>query len=191
MMTGSARHPMPVHAANDDAPARLGRRIEIVEVRSPEQVAAFADLVRSFVAWCRVRYSDRAWMVDAYFTPSALEAELADLEAKYAPPGGVMLLALVDGRACGSIAFRALDRQVCEMKRLFVTGTTRGLGRRLTTALLELARARGFTAMRLETGDMQPEAMSLYRSLGFREIAPYYDAPADLKPHLTFMERWL
>ena len=76
------------------------------------------------------------------------------------------------------------------MKRLFVAEAYRGhgLGERLTSVLIGLARTYGFTTMRLEVGDKQPEAVALYRSLGFKEIKAYYDAPADLLPYLTFME---
>jgi hypothetical protein len=44
----------PARAANDDL-TRPERGIEIVAANSPAQIAAFADLVRSFVAWCRMR----------------------------------------------------------------------------------------------------------------------------------------
>jgi ribosomal protein S18 acetylase RimI-like enzyme len=182
--------PTPVRAVNDDGTTRREPRIEVVEATSPEQLAAFASLVRAFVAWCRDRYAERAWAVDTYFGAAALEQELATLPGKYAPPGGALLLALVDGAPAGCVAFRALGDGTCEMKRLFVSDACRGLGlgSRLANVLIGLARACGFAAMRLETGDKQPEALALYRALGFREVAPYYDAPADLLSYLTFME---
>lgn len=166
------------------------RRIEIVEARSPEQLAAFADLVRDFVAWCRVRYAERSWAVDTYFQPDALEQELAALGTKYAAPHNALLLALVDGEPAGCIAFRTLGDGVCELKRLFIDDCYRGmgLGKRLTSALISLARRRGFRTMRLETGDKQFEARALYQRLGFREVPPYYDAPGELLPYLIFME---
>ena len=106
-----ARDATPARAANDDMTTQPKPRVEIVEARSPEHIAAFADLVRAFVAWCRTRYADRPWMVDTYFQPAALEKELATLDVKYAPPNGALLLALVDGAPAGCIAFRALDHR--------------------------------------------------------------------------------
>jgi len=61
-----------------------------------------------------------------------------------------------------------------------------GVGRQLVAAVLTEARAIGYQRMRLDTlpGKMD-HAIALYRSLGFREIAPYYHNPV---PGATFME---
>jgi putative acetyltransferase len=67
----------------------------------------------------------------------------------------------------------------------------RGVGRRLTEALIALARERGYRAMRLETSIRLHEAQALYRRFGFREVAPYIDMPEVLLPFALFMERTL
>lgn len=41
--------------------------------------------------------------------------------------------------------------------------------------LEQLARQRGIPRLRLETGVRQPAAISLYRQLGYQEIAPFGD----------------
>jgi ribosomal protein S18 acetylase RimI-like enzyme len=56
----------------------------------------------------------------------------------------------------------------------------RGHGRRMLTALEDWARDRGYRQVVLETGLAQPEAIALYRSAGYREIAGfghYRDSP--------------
>jgi len=107
------------------------------------------------------------------------EAELRDLSRMYAPPGGCLLLVMRLSEAVGCGAFRELNSGVCEMKRLYVRPAERGarLGRELAVRLLDRARNRGYRSMVLDTlGDMAA-ARALYRSLGFRETAPYYSNP--------------
>ncbi|MGE5549592.1 MAG: GNAT family N-acetyltransferase [Bacteroidota bacterium] len=115
------------------------------------------------------------------------EAELAGLPGEYAPPGGRLLLALDDDRAAGCVALRMIAADICEMKRLFVRAEFRGrgFGRALTAAIVQEARSGGYSRMRLDTVPALVEAIALYRSLGFREIAPYYPNPI---PGALFME---
>ncbi len=105
----------------------------------------------------------------------------------YGPPRGALLLAEIDDAPAGCVAVRPLDAATCELKRLYVRPTHRGhnLGRLLTYAALETARALGYARIRLDTlPEMQP-AQRLYESLGFRDIAPYYGEPI---PGQRFME---
>lgn len=104
--------------------------------------------------------------------------DLRDL-AQYTPPRGALLLASVDDRSLGCVAMRQWDGDICEMKRLYVQPAGRGLGigRALAIAIIETARAAGYRAMRLDTLGTMHAAAELYRSLGFREIAPYTELP--------------
>ena len=66
------------------------------------------------------------------------------------------------------------------MKRLFVRNEFRGqqIGNTLIEKLFEEARKTGYKKMRLDTyPPKMPKAVSLYKSHGFREIAPYYHNP--------------
>jgi len=111
------------------------------------------------------------------------EAELATLPGDYAAPGGALLLALVDGAVAACGALRPLNdvdyANACEMKRLYVRPTYRGLGlgRLLAQALMDQAVRAGYSVMLLDTLDDMEAARGLYAALGFEEIPPYYFNP--------------
>jgi GNAT superfamily N-acetyltransferase len=170
--------------------AKTLRDIAIIEARSPDQIAAVVSLVREFVAWARVRHGEKAWAVDLYFDRAELEAELAGLGERYAPPQCALLLALVDGKPAACVVLDRLDDAVCCMRRMFVREAMHGLGigRRLADSLINLARERGYRFMRLETSVYLHEAQALYRSLGFRAIPAYVELPEALRPLSVFME---
>ena len=141
---------------------------QIIRAETPEQIDEVRRLFREYEA---------ALGVDLCF--QGFEDELKGLPGTYAPPGGVLLVALVEGRAVGCVALRDLGNGSCEMKRLFVRPPYRGLGlgRCLALAVIREARNIGYGLMRLDTLSTLAVAVHLYESLGFRLIPPYYDNP--------------
>ncbi len=73
-------------------------------------------------------------------------------------------------------------RQTAEIKRMYVAASARrrGLARAMLAHLEETARAGGAEVMVLETGNRQPEAITLYESAGYTSVAGfgfYRDSP--------------
>jgi DNA-binding MarR family transcriptional regulator/predicted GNAT family N-acyltransferase len=127
--------------------------------------------------WCVAQYFaelDRRF--EAGFDPAAsLPADDRDL----VPPRGQFLVASVDGESVACGAVKAIGTGVGSVKRMWVADSARGLGigRRMLEALEAQARELGLTTLRLETNKALTEAIALYKSAGFREVAPFNDDP--------------
>ncbi len=123
--------------------------------------AYFAELARRF---------------DGGFDPGrSLPATDEDL----APPAGLLLLARLHGEPVGCAAVKFHGQEPAEVKRMWVAESVRGLGvgRRLLTAVEEHASASGVRTLRLETNRVLGEAITLYRSAGYREVPAFNDEP--------------
>jgi GNAT superfamily N-acetyltransferase len=101
----------------------------------------------------------------------------------FMPPDGVFLVIRDDdGRAVGCGGVARFDDTRGELKRMYVVPEARGrgLGRHLLVELEAQARDLGYLALVLETGDLQPEALGLYRTSGYEQIPCYppYDSRA-------------
>lgn len=106
--------------------------------------------------------------------------ELSSLPGKYAPPQGELYLAVSGaGEMLGCVGLRPLEPGICEMKRLYVTPSGRGLGlgRALVEQVLKRAGEIGYREMRLDTLPTMTAAISMYQKMGFSVIEPYYETP--------------
>jgi ribosomal protein S18 acetylase RimI-like enzyme len=152
--------------------------IELLQAETAEQIEEIRRLFREYEKWLGL---------DLCF--QGFEEELKNLPAKYAKPDGRLFLALVNGKTAGCIALRKWERNVCEIKRLYVRDEFRGLGlgNLLIEKLIEEARLIGYEKMRLDTlPDKMAKAVKLYKSYGFAEISPYYDNPYNETLFLEF-----
>jgi DNA-binding MarR family transcriptional regulator/GNAT superfamily N-acetyltransferase len=95
------------------------------------------------------------------------------------PPHGVMLVAYLRGEAIGCGAVKLHGRGPCEVKRMWVDDSARGLGlgRRLLAELEGAARDGGARVAHIETNHTLTEAISLYRSSGYVEVPAFNEEP--------------
>jgi len=140
-------------------------RVSVCDPRHPHarfcEQAYFAELARRF---------------DAGFDPAhSHTASVADLT----PPAGLLLVATLHGEPAGCGALRFHGRGPAELKRMWVAPDRRGLGlgRRLLAELEAHAAANGVRVLRLETNRSLAEAVTLYRTAGYREVTPFNDEP--------------
>ena len=160
--------------------------MEIVQVQTPEHIAAVRALLDEYLAWTLTLEADAR---DAP-TFEAIDAELATLPGVFAPPAGRLLLAMHEGQPAGCVAFKPRDGATCELKRLYVRPAFRGhrIGWELVRSLMAEARASGYGRMVLDSHVSMRGAHSIYRAFGFHVVSTPADFPEHLKPVVVFME---
>ena len=156
-------------------------------------VAAMADVERLLTAAMvevaqvdpgdpRARYCLHAYFAeldsrfDTGFDPAlSIPADEEELR----PPAGLFLVASLRGDPIGCGALKFHDDEPAEIKRMWVAESARGLGvgRRLLGELERRALEHGAAKVWLETNKTLTEAISLYRSAGYVEVAPFNDEP--------------
>jgi putative acetyltransferase len=116
---------------------------------------------------------------------------LLDLEALCAHDVRFFVARQLGGAiGCGALRVNA-SAGYGEIKRMFVRPEARGLkvGRLLLSVIEDRARAEGLSAIRLETGIHQHEAIGLYRAAGYCECAAFGAYRPD--PLSVFMQKAL
>ncbi len=141
---------------------------KIIEAQSQEEINIAKKLFQEYAS-----------SIDFNLCFQNFDEELKEIQTMYSPPYGCLLLAYLDNKPIGCVAFRKLEDDKCEMKRMYVKPQYRnkGVGRTLAEKIIEKAKSAGYKKMRLDTASTMKEALSLYRSLGFKEIQPYIHNP--------------
>ena len=143
--------------------------MKLKQAESEIEIKQARELFEEYATWLEV---------DLCF--QNFDKELSELPGEYARPSGRLLLATDEQQLMGCVALRSIDDDVCEMKRLYLRKDFRGrgAGRELALAIIEEARKIGYKRMRLDTLPRRmAQAQAVYRSLGFKEIEPYYHNP--------------
>lgn len=127
----------------------------------------------------KILFHEYVALIGIDLTFQSYQEELSNLPGKYSRPFGRLYIASVDGVPAGCIALRRFDEKRGEMKRLYVRDQFRGykIGRLLSEKVILEAQFIGYQAILLDTLSAMEEARALYQSLGFVEIAPYYESP--------------
>jgi DNA-binding MarR family transcriptional regulator/GNAT superfamily N-acetyltransferase len=141
-----------------------------LEIRTVDPAGADAQqCIAAYVAELG-RRSDRG-----YDPANGLSAEPHEMT----PPAGLFLVAYRRGDAVGCGGVKHHPGAPSEIKRMWVAENARGLGiaRRLLAELEADAIRAGAPAARIETSATLFEAITLYRSTGYVEVAPFNAEP--------------
>ena len=160
--------------------------VRIGQISTSAECAAVKGLVLEFVAWANTQDPD----AQSAPTFKGLEAELDSLPGIYGPPAGSFLLATSDSRAVGCVAFREIDQDTVELKRMYVRPDQRGngVGFKLVQDLVDVARAQGRERMVLSSYHTMKGAHKIYRAMGFRDVAAPEGFPEKYLGRVIFME---
>ncbi|MBL0171050.1 MAG: GNAT family N-acetyltransferase [Gemmatimonadaceae bacterium] len=122
---------------------------------------------------------NRAWLESHALLEAADLVYLEDPEGQIVAKGGQIFFALDGNEVTGTCAAIPVSASVMELAKLAVTPAAqgRGVGRRLTLAVLEYARAAGARDVVLTSNTLLTSAIHLYESLGFRHA----EMPADVR----------
>jgi DNA-binding MarR family transcriptional regulator/GNAT superfamily N-acetyltransferase len=148
----------------------------LVEIRQADPESGDAQrCVRAYVAELNRRAPERGFDPSKGSTANPHEVSW---------PNGAFVVMYLRGEPVGCGAVKHHPGDVSDIKRMWIAESARGLGlgRRLLEHLEGLAREHGAREARLETGDVLAEAIALYRSAGYVEVAPFNDEP--------FADRW-
>ena len=141
----------------------------------PELRIEAADPGSAEASWCLERYFEElSESFEEGFDPAM--SAVAD-PGDFRPPGGLFLVATLGDRLVGCGALKLTSKDVAYIKRMWIDSSLRGLGlgRRMLGALEESAAALGCRVAQLETNRSLTAAIRLYRSSGYREVAPFND----------------
>jgi putative acetyltransferase len=155
-------------------------RLTLTQVESPAQIEQAREL-----------FLEYAHSLGFSLCFQSFDQELAGLPGDYAPPDGRLLLANYREQLAGCVALHKLEPGIGEMKRLYLRPQFRGrgLGRVLAETVISEARVIGCRKMRLDTVEpVMPNAVAMYRRLGFKEIEAYRPNP---NPGVLYMELML
>ncbi|MET0784661.1 MAG: GNAT family N-acetyltransferase [Leifsonia flava] len=145
--------------------------VTVVHVRSDDVLA------RPLVEELSREYDERYGLNDGI--PSSVELSRYPAEL-FTPEFGGDFLLLLDaaGDPVAGGAFKSAGDDAVEIKRVWTHSAhrRRGLARRVMAELEAEASRRGIRRLELTTGARQPEAVALYRSLGY---SPLFDLDGD------------
>jgi GNAT superfamily N-acetyltransferase len=101
-----------------------------------------------------------------------------------------VVIAYDNGKPVGCGAFKPFEANAVEIKRMYVNEDSRGkrIARRILSELELWAVEIGYDSFVLETGLKQPEAISLYKNMGY-EIIPNYGQYQGVENSVCFQKQ--
>lgn len=163
-------------AANEEQDSSIGdyqralnyylANLDVIPVKIRQATNADIAEIKDLIFSVLVEYSLKP-------DPENTDADLKDIELNYTRSGGMFdVVESADGSLIGTVGLFPLDSKCCELRKMYLAKSARGLGlgKKLMDRVLKQARELGFTTIELETANVLNEAIRLYKHYGFKEI---------------------
>jgi putative acetyltransferase len=112
--------------------------------------------------------------------PSSTDADLNDIDANYLNHGGMFyVIENADGQIVGTGGIALSSSKVCELRKMYLAPSVRGvgLGKKMLHLLLAESKKLGFQQVTLETASVLKHAIILYKAAGFLPYQPDHLSP--------------
>lgn len=98
-----------------------------------------------------------------------VDADMLNVDQHYRQAGGEFFVVYRGNELLGTAGFVGLDGRRCELRKMYLAPSARGLGlgRHLLQLIMTQAKAAGYLQMQLETASVLKEAIRLYEQNGF------------------------
>jgi GNAT superfamily N-acetyltransferase len=166
--------------------------MKIYQLEATSDKIQLVALMKEYFLWLfDMMRSEYGYNISEELVDAVIERNQASIE-DCLPPTGLLLLAENDNALAGMAGLRKLSEGIAEIKRLYVRPEFRGQGlaRTMFQQLIDEAKSKNYSLIRLESDFFMKNAHRLYRSFGFKEIEQYEGsiAPKEFVSHSIFME---
>ncbi len=168
-------------------------RTQVLKIRYaiiPDDIENIRKMWTDYLVWGNEKMQS-LYGVHPHDPVEAVEQDIESID-KFLPPQGKLMIATYENKVCGIGSIKSINAEVGEIKRMYVDPAFRriGAGRAILKALLSESKKAGYKVVRLDSPKFMEAAHSLYRSFGFRDIAPYpeMEIPLEFKDYMLFME---
>ncbi len=150
--------------------------IQIIQAKRPAHITDVKNLFVEYLETLKTELGNETGCADGH-------ADMQNFPENYK----ALFLAILDGAPVAACGVKRINDKDCELVRLYCRPESRGygLGRTLTKAAQDYARADGYTRLVLSTEPMMTHAVQLYTSMGFKDIENYATAPSACSKYMA------
>ncbi|TAG32109.1 MAG: GNAT family N-acetyltransferase [Sphingobacteriia bacterium] len=146
----------------------MNNTIEIKQAQSTADFLVAKALILEYTAWLGIDLSFQNF-----------DAELATMPTTYGDSNGALFIVFNNNNPVGVAGIKRFSNHECEVKRMFVQPSSRGLGigEILLTNCIQAAKKLNYSCIKLDTAGFMKSAIKLYTDNGFIEIPAYRHNP--------------